>query len=67
LTGLLTGLIAQGYPSLEAAMLAVHLHGLAGDLAAEALGMDGMTAGDLIDHLPMAFKRVRDVQGAAGS
>ena len=33
LTGMLTGLLAQGYHSLEAALMAVYLHGLAGDLA----------------------------------
>jgi len=59
LTGLLTGLLAQGYTPQHAALIAVHLHGTAGDLAAEALGMDAMHAGDLIEYLPQAWKMLR--------
>lgn len=62
LTGILTGLLAQGYSPLEACLLGVHTHGLAGDLAARSKGMDGMTAGDLIEHLPAAWQRLRDLQ-----
>ncbi|HMC96298.1 MAG TPA: NAD(P)H-hydrate dehydratase [Flavobacteriales bacterium] len=60
LTGLLTGLLAQGYPPLPAALLGVYLHGLAGDIAAHGLGMDGMTVGDLIEALPRAWQALRD-------
>ncbi len=56
LTGILTGLLAQGYDSLEAAMLGVYLHGLAGDLAARDLDINAMIASDIIDHLPSAFR-----------
>ncbi|WEK34445.1 MAG: NAD(P)H-hydrate dehydratase [Candidatus Pseudobacter hemicellulosilyticus] len=55
LTGLLTGLLAQGYIPEQAAILAVYLHGLAGDLAAEDLSEQSLLAGDLIDYLPHAF------------
>lgn len=58
LTGLLTGLLAQNYSPFEAAIMGVFLHGLAGDLAAEELGMESLTATDLIAYLPMAFQRV---------
>lgn len=58
LTGLLTGLIARGYPSSEAAIIAVYLHGLAGDLAAMKLGMEAMMSSDLIDFLPDAFVEI---------
>jgi ADP-dependent NAD(P)H-hydrate dehydratase / NAD(P)H-hydrate epimerase len=37
---------------------AVHLHGLAGDLAAEAKGMESLIATDLLDYLPAAFRKV---------
>lgn len=59
LTGLLTGLLAQGYAPKEACILGVYLHGLAGDIAAERIGMDGMTSGDLVDAIPAAWRRMR--------
>lgn len=59
LTGLLTGLLAQGYPPAHAVRLGVWLHGLAGDIAAERLGQNCMLASDLIDALPQAFKQLR--------
>ena len=40
---------------LEASILGVYLHGLAGDYAAEELGRWSMTAIDLLDYLPEAF------------
>ncbi len=59
LTGIITGLLAQGLEPVSAAVLGVHAHGLAGDLAADELGMDGMRPSDLIAHLPLAWKRIR--------
>ncbi len=58
LTGILTGLLAQGYTDEEAAILGVFTHGLAGDLAAREKGMTSIIAGDLIDFLPTAFKKL---------
>ncbi|MBS1682042.1 MAG: NAD(P)H-hydrate dehydratase [Bacteroidetes bacterium] len=58
LTGILTGLLAQGYSSAEAALLGVYLHGLAGDLAALDKGMESLISGDLIDYLPAAFRKL---------
>jgi hydroxyethylthiazole kinase-like uncharacterized protein yjeF len=58
LTGIIAGLIAQGADAEEAATAGVFLHGLAGDAAAERLGMHGMVAGDILDSLPQAIKRV---------
>ena len=55
LTGLLTGLLAQGYSSIEAVELGVYLHGLAGDLASQRLGQHGMTAMDVVADLPAAW------------
>jgi len=56
LTGILTSLLAQGYSSVETAILGVYLHGLAGDKAAEKLSMEAMVAGDIIENLGEAFK-----------
>ncbi|HLP94492.1 MAG TPA: NAD(P)H-hydrate dehydratase [Saprospiraceae bacterium] len=55
LTGVITGLLAQGYTAKQAAMLGVYLHGLAGDLAAEQLGEQAIIAGDLAAFLPAAW------------
>jgi len=59
LTGMITSLLAQGYTSEDAALLGVYLHGLAGDLAAEKMGMDGMVAGDVIKSIPDAWRNIR--------
>lgn len=55
LTGVITAMLCQGLPPLAAARLGVHVHGLAGDLAAAQLGQVGMIARDLLDFLPKAF------------
>lgn len=60
LTGIITGLTARGYSRMEASVLGTYLHGLAGDIAAERLGMESMTASDIIDCLPEAFKRLAE-------
>lgn len=59
LTGLIAGLLAQR-PSepLEATITAVYLHGLAGDLAANRLGMRSVMASDIIASLSEAILRV---------
>jgi NAD(P)H-hydrate epimerase len=58
LTGILTALLAQGYPSDQAAILGAFLHGLAGDIAADELSQEGMKAGDLIQYLPLAWRQI---------
>jgi hydroxyethylthiazole kinase-like uncharacterized protein yjeF len=61
LTGLVAGLLAQ-HPenALLATALAVYLHGLAGDLAAESLGENSLVATDLIRFLPAAFAQAKN-------
>lgn len=58
LTGLLTGLLAQGLSALEAATLGAYVHGLAGDLAAADIGMQGMLVSELIDRIPQAWREL---------
>lgn len=57
LTGLITALVCQGLEVFDAARLAVHLHGLAGDLAAAELGEVGLIASDLVRYLPLAIRQ----------
>lgn len=59
LTGIITGLIAQGYTAKEASLLGVYLHGSAGDFAFLNLEMEALLASDIIDHLGMAFRHLR--------
>jgi NAD(P)H-hydrate epimerase len=61
LTGIITGLLAQRYSYLDACLLGVYLHGLAGDIAAEKFSQQAMIAGDIIDNLGNAFKQVGKV------
>ena len=58
LTGILLALLAQGYESSLAARLGVFLHGMAGDIAADRQGEVAMTASDIIDSLPQAWKTI---------
>ena len=58
LTGILTGLLAQGYSPLDTCLLGVYLHGLAGDIAADKLSQNALVAGDIIDNLGYAFKQL---------
>ena len=58
LTGIILGLLAQGYPQRDAAILGVSLHAISGDFASEALGRHSLIASDLTDYLPQAFKLI---------
>jgi hydroxyethylthiazole kinase-like uncharacterized protein yjeF len=58
LTGILTGLLAQGYDCFQATQLGVYVHGLAGDLAVPEYGMHSQIASDLVNSLPTAFLRL---------
>jgi len=57
LTGLVAAFIGQGLAPFEAACLAVHVHGLAGDLAAKELGEASLIASDLLEYLPAAISK----------
>jgi ADP-dependent NAD(P)H-hydrate dehydratase / NAD(P)H-hydrate epimerase len=60
LTGMVAGLIAQNPGRVaDAVIAAVHLHGLAGDVARESMGEHSLVATDLLTALPEAFRRTR--------
>ncbi len=63
LTGLLAGILAQRLDAFAAAQLAVYLHGLAGDIAAQRLGQDSLIASDLINAIPQAMQWLRKSWG----
>ncbi len=74
LTGILTGLLAQGYNQKNTCLLGVYLHGMAGDIAAEKMTQEAMLAGDIIDCVGEAYKKihafakgVKDVYKTIGS
>jgi NAD(P)H-hydrate epimerase len=58
LTGLITGLLAQGYNPTEACILGVYLHGRAGDIAVEGNSYEALIAGDIIENFGKAFEEL---------
>ena len=60
LTGVVLALLAQGYASEDAACLAMYVHGLAGDIACKKYGAIGMTAGDIVTCLPLAWRMMEE-------
>ena len=55
LTGIILGLLAQNYSSLDAAKIGVYIHGLAGDIASKKHSQESLIASDIIDNLGAAF------------
>ena len=60
LTGIILGLLAQGMSSGEAALCAVYLHGLAGNIAAKKQSEFSLVAGDIIESMGKAYKKLQD-------
>jgi len=60
LSGVITGLVAQGLPLFDAAAVGVFLHGQAGEIIRSRLGDAGMLASDLLPALPIAIKQLKD-------
>ena len=61
LSGIIMSLLAQQYSPLEASLLGVYLHGLAGDLAQADLEEECLIASDIIKYLPLAFKQLKSL------
>lgn len=58
LTGIISGLMAQGVSVENAAKLGVYLHGLCGELASQDLSLYSVLATDQIDYIPQAIKKI---------
>lgn len=56
LTGVILALLAQGFAVFDAIRLAVYVHGLSGDIAAECLSETALVAGDIVEFLPLAWQ-----------
>lgn len=63
LTGIIAALAAQGYEPFEASKIGVYVHGLAGDICEAEIGQVGMTAIDILDKVPKAFKTIQEKNG----
>lgn len=62
LTGMILGLLAQGYRPSEAAIAAVFIHGLAGDLACEGTAYESLIASDIIHNIGKSFEHIRQIK-----
>jgi NAD(P)H-hydrate epimerase len=60
LTGIILGLLAQGYRPTEAALISVYIHGSAGNLAAANLSEESLLAGDITTMMGKVFKQMHD-------
>lgn len=58
LTGIVLALLAQRYSAIYSALIAVFIHGLAGDMAAAQLSQTAMTSADIISCLPQAWLKM---------
>ncbi|GGX03327.1 bifunctional ADP-dependent NAD(P)H-hydrate dehydratase/NAD(P)H-hydrate epimerase [Aquimarina muelleri] len=55
LTGMITGLLSQGYDPLHAAVFGVYLHGSAGDIAVQKTSFEGLIASEIVSHIGASF------------
>ncbi|MBW1678744.1 MAG: NAD(P)H-hydrate dehydratase [Deltaproteobacteria bacterium] len=63
LTGMIAGLVAQGYSVSEASRLGVYLHGYIADSLTRKIAEMGMTATDLLAKIPLTLKEVMSSNG----
>ncbi len=62
LAGMIGSIIAQGCEIFDSACAGVYMHGLAGDSAAEKLGMEAMLPRDILDNLSDSFRILKEKQ-----
>ncbi|WP_185866597.1 NAD(P)H-hydrate dehydratase [Blattabacterium cuenoti] len=59
LTGIITGLLAQGYSPKDSCLMGVYLHGLSGDLASIELNEESLIAGDLLNYIGKSYQKIK--------
>ena len=62
LAGMIGGLLGQKMDPFQATLLGVYLHSVAGGLASDRLGHRSMTAPDIIENIPFAFKEIKNYE-----
>lgn len=60
LTGIVTGLLSQGYSPSNSCLLGCYLHGRSGDLGAKELSEESLIASDIIAFLGKAFNEIHE-------
>jgi hydroxyethylthiazole kinase-like uncharacterized protein yjeF len=58
LTGIIAGQLSKGFNTADAAIFGVYLHGFSGDEVAAQIGEESLMAGDIINAIPLAFKKM---------
>jgi hydroxyethylthiazole kinase-like uncharacterized protein yjeF len=58
LAGIITGLLAQGYNPVDAAIFGVYLHGLTADIAVKETGKQAFTASTIPEYLGKAYLHI---------
>ena len=61
LTGFITGLLAQQYSSINAALAGVYIHGLAADITLQNQTMESMIITDVIENFGEAFQQIKKI------
>lgn len=62
LTGIIISLLAQSYNPLDAALIAVYLHGLTADIALPDTGYQSFLASDIIENIGKAWLSLQNIQ-----
>jgi len=60
LAGVIGALLARGMSAEDSSVAGVYIHGLAGDIAKENSGEDGLIPSDIIDCIPNAILRIKN-------